>query len=415
MSKTLKAIVLIALFGFTLAQCSNKAVESSENPPRQLTAAEKGVVESDNKFGLKLFREIVQQNRGNIFISPLSISMALGMTYNGADGETEKAMRNTLELAGLTEQQINESYRTLIDLLTQLDSAVLFEIANSIWYRQGIPVKEEFIKLNLTYFDAEVAALDFNKPDAAATINGWVDEKTHGKITEIVTPPIDPMTVMFLINAIYFKGTWTYEFDKEATMEDWFYLPDSSRVQCQMMNQGNEFRYFENELFQAVDLLYGKEKFSMIVFLPKRDVAIDSLINLFNQENWDSWLRSFGKDSGDLFLPKFTLEYKITLNNVLTALGMGIAFDGDRADFGGIADLTQLPGNLYISQVLHKTFVEVNEEGTEAAAVTSVEFGITSINPQRFVMRIDRPFVFAIRENHSHTILFLGKIVNPVS
>ena len=406
------AIVFVC---FTSVQCSNKPVDPPDNPPRELTAAEKHVVESDNKFGLKLFREIVKQDKdSNVFISPLSVSMALGMTYNGAEGATEEAMRNVLELAGLTEQEINESYRSLIDLLTQLDPQVIFEIANSIWCREGFPVKEEFININRTYFDAEVAALDFSKPDASKTINGWVDEKTHGKITEIVPDKIDPMTVMFLINAIYFKGTWTCEFDEEDTREDWFTLPDSSQIRCQMMRQENEFSYFENDLFQAIDLPYGNEKFSMTIFLPKPEVDIDSLISQFNQENWGNWLGSFASDSGKLYFPKFTLEYKIELNDVLTALGMGIAFNPARADFSGIAEVNPL-ANLFISKVLHKTYIKVDEEGTEAAAVTSVEIGLTSLPPAGFVMRVDRPFVFAIRESHSQTILFMGKIVVPVS
>ncbi len=406
------AIVFVC---FTSVQCSNKPIDPPDNPPRALTAAEKHVVESDNKFGLKLFREIVKQDEDiNVFISPLSISMALGMTYNGAEGATEEAMQNVLELAGLTEQEINESYRGLIDLLTQLDPKVIFEIANSIWYREGLPVKQEFINLNRIYFDAEVAALNFNAPDASKTINGWVDEKTHGKITEIVPDQIDPETVMFLINAIYFKGTWTCEFDKEDTREDWFTLPDNSRIRCQMMRKENEFSYFENDLFQAVDLPYGNEKFSMTIFLPKPEVDIDSLISQFNQENWSTWLGRFASDSGKLYFPKFTLEYKIELNDVLTVLGMGVAFNPARADFSGIAEVNPL-ANLFISKVLHKTYIKVDEEGTEAAAVTSVEIVFTSIPPSGFVMRVDRPFVFAIRESHSQTILFMGKIVEPVS
>ncbi len=413
MLKTLQSLVA-ALVCFTSVQCSNKPVDPPDNPPRELTAAEKQVVESDNKFGLKLFKEIVKQDTGNVFISPLSVSMALGMTYNGAEGTTEEAMRNTLELSGLTEHEINESYRSLIDMLTQLDPRVIFEIANSIWCREGLPVKEEFVNINRTYFDAEVAALDFNKPDASKTINGWVNEKTHGKITEIVPGQIDPLTVMFLINAIYFKGTWTYEFDEEDTREDWFTLTDGSKVPCQMMTQESEFSYFENDLFQAVDLPYGNEKFSMTIFLPKPDVDIDSLSSGFTPENWDNWLSNFAKDTGNLYLPRFTLEYKVKLNDVLKALGMGIAFDPFGADFSGIAEVNPL-ANLYISKVLHKTFIEVDEEGTEAAAVTSVEIGITALPPAGFVMRIDRPFVFAIRESHSQTILFMGKIVEPIS
>ncbi|MCK4715303.1 MAG: serpin family protein, partial [Candidatus Marinimicrobia bacterium] len=311
-----------------------------------------------------------------------------------------------LEYGDLTIQEINESYQSLIELLTELDPKVIFDIANSIWYREGFPVENDFLTTNQTYFDAIVEALDFNRSDAADIINAWVNENTNGKIKEIVNDPINPLTVMFLINAIYFKGTWTYEFDEENTSDDIFYLPDGSEKECKMMSHQCDHNYFENEQFQAIDLPYGDAGFSMTILLPKPEVNIDSLIAQMNNETWNSWLGSFSEQEVNFYLPKFKLEYEISLNGILSALGMSIAFDPNRADFTKINS----DGSLYISEVKHKTFVKVNEEGTEAAAVTSVEIRLTSVG---ITMYINRPFVFAIRENHSGTILFIGKITQP--
>lgn len=406
MSKILSlTIVLCICIG--LMQCTKNPSSSPQRPPRELTGAEKRLVESDNKFGLKLFKEIVQEEKDkNIFISPLSVSMALGMTYNGANGSTQEAMQKTLELSGLTIQEVNESYKSLIELLTGLDPKVKFLIANSIWYRQNWSFEEDFLNLCKTYFGAVVRGLDFNNPNAPNIINGWVNENTNGKIKEIVDAPIDPLTVMFLINAIYFKGTWTYEFDESLTQDDWFTLPDGSQKPCKMMVQENDFQYFETSDFQAIDLPYGNGKFSMTIFLPHPQKNIDELIAEFNQENWGQWINSFSQQEGALHLPKFTLEYGLKLNDALKALRMAIAFDPQQADFTKMFK----PGGLFISRVKHKTFIEINEEGTEAAAATSV---VGTVGIRGFSMRIDRPFVFAIRENHSRMILFIGKVVEP--
>jgi serine protease inhibitor len=407
MSKRLTLVLLVCLCsGFM--QCSTRSVPTKHQTSRELTASERHLVESDNEFGLKLFREIIKEEKNsNVFISPLSVSMALGMTYNGANGETQKAMAEALELSGLTLQEVNESYQSLIELLRGLDPKVRFQIANSIWFRQELSFEKEFIDLNKTYFNAQVKGLNFSDPNAAKTINAWVDENTNGKIKEIVDDPIDPLLVMFLIDAIYFKGTWTYEFDENLTKDDLFTLPDGSKKACKMMTQEGEFQYFENADFQAIDLPYGDGDFSMTIFLPRPQNDIDSLITEFNQENWNRWINSFSKREGTLQLPKFTLEYELKLNEVLKALGMAVAFDPLQADF---TKMYKGPDNLFISKVKHKTFAKVNEEGTEAAAVTSVEMELTSVGP---LMRVDRPFIFMIRENKSQTILFIGKIVEP--
>ena len=410
MSKILNLTVVLCICMGSW-QCTKISSSSPNKPPRELSRAEKSLVESDNNFGLKLFQEIVKKERDkNVFISPLSVSMALGMTYNGANGSTQEAMQKTLQLSGLAIQEVNESYKSLIELLTGLDPKVKFQIANSIWYRQNWVLERDFLNLCNTYFKAVIRGLDFNDPNASNIINGWVNENTNGKIKGIVDAPIDPLTVMFLINAIYFKGTWSYEFDINLTQDDWFTLPDGSQKPCKMMLQKGDFQYFETPDFQAVDLSYGEGGFSMTIFLPRLQKRIDDLVAEINQENWNQWINSFSKHKGTLQLPKFTLEYGLTLNNVLRALGMAIAFDPSQADF---TKMYKGPDSLFISMVKHKTFVEVNEEGTEAAADTSVEIRTTSVAPTGFSMKVDRPFVFAIRENHSQTILFIGKIIEP--
>ncbi len=401
----LLAVVLV--FGCS-ENPSGAKKETPDEPGVDLSSVEKELIQSDNRFGFKLFNEIVKEEKDkNVFISPLSVAMALGMTYNGASGETQKAMQQTLELNDLTLEEVNQSYEHLIELLTSLDPKVKFQIANSIWYRQEYTFEEEFLNLCTKYFDALVRGLDFDDPNAAKTINEWVDENTNGKIKEIVSYPIDPLTVMFLINAIYFKGTWTYQFEKDQTRDDWFNLPDGSRKACKMMKQEATFRYLADADFQAIDLPYGDGDFSMTVFLPNPKKDIDSLIAEFDHENLNHWINNFSERELTLQLPKFTLEYELALNNVLKSLGMAIAFDPFQADF---TKMYEGPENAYISKVKHKTFVKVDEEGTEAAAVTSVEIRVTSVGLQ---MRVDRPFVFMIRENVSQTILFIGKIVDP--
>ena len=406
--RKIKIMTIVVLLGFSASQCSKSPSEPDQI--RELTSVEKTIVDSDNSFGVKLFQEIVKtQKDSNVFISPLSISMALGMTLNGANGTTREAMINTLELAGLSDQQINESYQSLMELLVGLDPKVRFQIANSIWYRNDHVFEELFFNQCKKYFDAEVAGLDFSDPKSKDIINGWVDDNTNGKIKEIVER-INANNVMFLINAIYFKGTWTYQFDESGTFDDQFYLPDNSTVPCKMMAQKEEYPYFATDQFQAVDLSYGDGLYSMVIILPNSNVDIDDVIMALDQSTWNEWLSKFEKQKGDVFLPRFKLEYKIKLNDILIALGMGTAFSPVEADFSKMYK----PGGLYIDEVNHKTYVEVNEEGTEAAAVTSVVISERSTGgDEGFVMHMNRPFIFAIREHHSGTILFVGKIVNP--
>ncbi|MGD8700241.1 MAG: serpin family protein [Gemmatimonadales bacterium] len=380
-----------------------------EGLPRPLDVSEVEIVNANNHFGFDLLRELnAADPDSNIFISPLSASMALGMTLNGAAGSTYDAMRATLGFGEMSNEAINQSYRGLIDLLIDLDPRVTFGLGNSIWYREGFPVEQDFLDTTREYFDAEVAALDFNDPASVGVINGWVEEKTAGKIDQIIEPPINPLTIMFLINAIYFNGTWTYEFDPEETEQAPFYRPDGSTVPIMLMAQETDLAYVNHERYQAVDLPYGGEAFSMTVVLPREEVSIDSLVAELDTEGWESLLADARVTGLELHLPRFKLEYEKVLNDALKALGMEVAFVGGAADFSRIA----VGRELYISRVKQKTFVEVDEEGTEAAAVTVVEMRETSIPSGPPLMRVDRPFLFAIRERFSGTILFIGKIIN---
>ncbi len=346
----------------------------------------------------------------NVFISPLSVSLALGMTINGARNETYDAMRFTLGLEELTPEEINLNYFSLIQLLRGLDSKVVFEMANSIWYKNSLNVQEKFIKDNRTYFDAEVTAMDFGDAGSVEQINRWVADKTHDKIRSIVER-IDPDLVMLLINAIYFKGTWTYEFNKEDTRDEVFIRADGKTAPCRMMMQSGDFNYQYTDRYQAVDLPYGEGDFSMTILLPPDGTDIDEFIRTLDQEVLRSITESFLIRSGTVEIPKFKLELKYSLNETLKALGMEPAFIPGAADFSGIDSISGK--QLFISSVNHKTFVQVDEEGTEAAAVTSVGISITSVGEGGFNFRADRPFVFFIRENRSQTVLFIGKVVNP--
>ncbi len=408
-----KAIFMTLIFiGFGL--CLGDFNNALGQIDREISISEKSLAQSSNKFGFNIFREIVNSKYGkdkNVFVSPLSISMALTMTYNGAKSETKDAMAKTLELSDMPVDDVNDSYASLMELLTHLDPDVTFEIANSIWYRQGYEIEKDFIDINHSCFHALVRNLDFSAPDAADIINAWVDENTSGKIKEVVSKPIDPLMVMFLINAIYFYGDWTVPFKAKDTDDDKFTLLDGSTASCKMMHKEQSLSYFANDDFQAVSLPYGDKVFSMTVILPKPEVYIDKLTAMLNNDNWNSWLLNFSNQRGSLYLPKFKLEYALSLVDALKAMGMGVAFTPGKADFTGICEKE----TLFISEVKHKTFVRVDEKGTEAAAVTSVGMMTTGLPPQpAFVMRVDRPFIFVISENKAQSVLFMGKIVEPV-
>ncbi len=398
--------IVLSIISYSFLQCSSGIT----NPVvRELTPLEKQLVSSSSEFGFNLFKKINKvEAQNNIFISPLSVSMALGMALNGASGTTYDAMKSTLEFSSLTKQQINETYQSLIGLLNKADPKVTFNIANSIWYKNTFNFKKEFIDVNKKYFNAEVQSLDFTNNNSVNIINNWVDEKTNGKISKIIEN-IPPNIVMYLINAIYFKGTWKYEFNKKSTQQDIFNDINGNQITCNMMAQKNKFLYYSNSDLQIIDLPYGNENFSMVVILPVWEKNVNEIIEQLDKDTWNNYLGNLKKKEGIIQLPKFKLENKYLLNKVLKQMGMEIAFDKSKADFTNM----NKSGGIYIDEVLHKTFVQVDEEGTEATAVTSVSFGVTSAGGNGFLMRVDRPFVFIIKEKNSNSILFMGKVINP--
>jgi len=408
-TKIITSIFIILLIGYS---CEKTKVE--EPGPTEINLTQKGkiLVEANNLFGIKLFKEVLKAEEPgeNVMISPLSVSLALAMTYNGADGDTKVAMEKILELYGLTVDEINENYKTLIDALASVDPKVLMSIANSIWYKQEFDVEQDFINVNQDYFYAEVSPLDFNDPESVTTINNWVANKTNDKITEILDEiPID--AVMYLINAIYFKGIWKYEFEESNTEEKPFYLSDGTTKDVPMMVQEGSFNYFSNDILQAVEMPYGAGNYSMIILLPQYNKTPDDIIDQLNNDNWNSWLSEFYEaEKIQIHLPKFKFEYKNKLNDELINMDMGIAFDPYNADFSKINSLEQL----FISRVIHKSFIEVNEEGTEAAAVTMVEISLTSSGGETGIhFYVNQPFIFAIKEKYTNTIIFIGKVMEP--
>ena len=379
--------------------------------PRTLSSGEQAIIGASNAFGFNLLRELDRTRAAsNIFMSPLSASMALGMTMNGASGQTFDEMRSTLGFGTQPSPEINASYRSLIDMLRALDRTVDFRVANAIWYRDGFPFETSFLDESKQFFDAKVAPLDFGAPGAVPTINDWVKASTNGKIDNIVDGPIPADVVMYLINAIYFNGSWTTRFDRRLTKQDQFTTVDGSAAPIAMMRRTDTVRVAETAGAQVVELPYGGGAFVMTILLPKPGESIGTLITSLSSDSWEATVASAAPREVELYMPKFSLRWEALLNDPLQSLGMRLAFQGDVADFTRMS--RSAGSQLYISKVKQKSFVDVHEDGTEAAAATSVEIGVTcTCGPQ--VIRIDRPFVFAIRERLSGTILFLGKIVRP--
>jgi serpin B len=387
-----------------------------EVTPSQLTAqrmtqnsVDSKLVAANVRFGFKLFSETLKrEGNKNVFVSPSSVAIALAMVYNGAAGETQQAMAKAMELQGISLSELNQANAELIKLLENPDPKVQLAIANSLWARQGIPFNPGFLQRNQQFYQAKVTELDFQAPGAVATINNWVSQNTRNKITEIVDR-LSPDDVMMLINAIYFKGNWSKQFDPATTKQEPFFLGNGRQKSHPLMAQTGEYRYLENDQFQAVSLPYGNsQRMSMYLFLPKSNSSLSTFLQTLTADNWEQWMRQFRSREGSVKIPRFKLEYETELTPMLSALGMGTAFTR-QANFSGLSSVP-----VQIDQVKHKTFVEVNEEGTEAAAVTSIGIRATAIMPtQPFDMVVNRPFFCAIRDNRTGTVLFMGAIAEP--
>lgn len=387
---------------------------ASPTPATQMYSSDdvdKRMVQANNKFGVALFKELLLSDKlsGNKVISPLSIENALAMTYNGAEAETKAAMEEVLQLKGMTLHDINRGNQVLNDVLEHTDPSVSLSVANSLWASEGKEFHKPFLDNNRTFYDAEVTTLDLASSGAPDQINRWVKKNTNGKIEKIVEGPIDPLTVLFLINAIYFKGEWAHPFEKEATSEGEFFIPDGPAVQVPMMRQSGEYEYKMGEGYEAVRMPYGKGAMRMVIYLPTvKSPDLSKMMSVLLSDI-DQMTKGFHMTDGQLRIPRFKSEYSVSLNDTLKALGMEIAFDPERANFGNMGPIKP---SLYIGEVLHKTFIEVNEQGTEAAAVTSVLMQTTSAR-QSFSMEVNRPFFFTIEDGSTGTMLFMGSIENP--
>jgi serine protease inhibitor len=403
----------VATLGIALALACSSATEpppSEPSPvlealPRALSAGEQKIIAANNDFSFSLFRRLgAAESDSNVFVSPLSASMALGMAMNGASGTTFDEMRATLGFGAASESEIDQGYKSLITLLRGLDPGVDFRIANSIWTREGFPVTAAFLDAGRTWFDAQAASLDFASPAAVKSINDWVSSATAGKIPTILDR-IRSDDVMFLINAIYFKGSWRAKFDPALTIAAPFHGIAGDQP-TKLMHREGTMRYLQAPAFSAVDLPYGNSAYSMSVVLPNVGQSVDAVLASLRTDTWSAWTAQFHDAEVDLHLPRLELTWERMLIPDLEALGMRAPFQADGADF---SRMSPLGDQLFISTVKQKTFVNVNEEGTEAAAVTNVGVSLTSA-PLRTEFRVDRPYVFVIRERLSGTVIFLGAI-----
>lgn len=407
--KKLTSILGIVLLVSFISSCQKKDDDSFKPGNIQLSLKQQNIIQNTNDFGIRLFKNLNgTAAKSNLFISPLSISMALGMTYNGSANSTKTAFEQTLGYTGMDQKDINLTYKTLLDYFPTCDNKVTLDIANSIWYRQDFPVLQGFIDTNQKYFNAQVQPLDFNDLASKDIINKWVSDQTNAKIPSIIDE-ISPDHIMFLINAVYFKGLFKMTFDKSKTDNLPFTLWDGSSKQVLTMHQKASHMFFDNTVFSSIELPYSNGRYNMEIFVPKDGSTVDDIINQLTVPVWNTWLNSYTlQQEVNVSLPKFKFSYEETLNNSLSALGLGIAFTSD-ADFTNI----NAGGSLQISKVKHKTFVDVNEEGTEAAAVTSVDIIVTSM-PTPIFFTVDRPFLFMISEKESKSILFMGKVMEPL-
>lgn len=364
-------------------------------------------IEGNNRFAWDILRELNHEDEGeNVFISPISISTALSMTYQGAQGNTKDEMGKVLGYGDMDDETLRESYREFLKYLVAMDPEIDLNIANSIWYREGEAIEEEFLEVNREVFDALVEELDFSDEEAADIINAWIEDATEGKIEEMLDGPIPGNVIMYLINAIYFKGDWTVPFEEEQSFDAIFNASSGEQQEITMMRRNGSVEYGEGEDYQTVRLPYGEEEnTAMYVILPKDEGQdINEFLGTMDEEKWQDIRGSVSSsDDVELQIPRFEMEYGIkSLKNALIRLGMEEAFDM-YANFDGIR-----PG-IFIEDVLHKAVIEVNEQGSEAAAATVVIVAESAVmDPPSFIA--DRPFLFVIANEEADSILFMGKV-----
>ena len=402
-----RTFLCMGITSLLLLSCQPDDLTPTPNPREDipLTTRQREMTASGNAFALNFFKTITgDEEKENVFVSPLSASLALSMTANGAAGSTLEEMKSVLGFEGCTLEEMNEYYKTLVKGLLAADRSTTLGIAHSIWVQEGFGVKQPFIDLNKDAYDAEVRNLDFNSPQAAGVINQWCSDKTNKRITKILDGTSGDAR-LFLINALYFKGIWTSRFDKHNTAPGDFTTTAGRKNKVDMMRQECNAPYVEAEGLQIAELPYGNEAFGMVILLPEEGQDINNVAERLTPENWEEWMQQMSSRTIDIKLPKFRLEYSRDLKKDLMEMGMTVPFR-EEADFSGMSDTP-----LFIGLVKQDTFVEVNEEGTEAAAVTVVGMELTSAGGDRAIpFHVDRPFICIIREKSTGAILFMGKI-----
>ncbi len=375
------------------------------------------VVQGNTAFALELYAKLAGEGKGqgqpgNLFFSPYSISSALAMTYGGARGQTAKQMGKVLHYA-LQPKKLHPVLGQLQRQLNEKGKAGDFQlaVANALWRQQGYVLLPDYVQMTEKFYQAPLEELDFVQAaeEARLRINGWVEEKTQEKIKDLIQPGVlDAATRLVLTNAIYFKGDWRSQFKKEVTEKAPFYVTKEEQSEAEMMFQKGEFTYAEADGIQILELPYKGEQLSMLVLLPGKRDGLKDLENKLTVQNLQKWQKKAKQQEVEVYLPKFKMTSEFSLGKVLAEMGMGDAFS-EQADFSG------MNGNkeLFLSAVVHKAFVEVNEEGTEAAAATGVVMTLKAMPMPPVVFRADHPFVFGIRDNEFGSILFLGRVVKP--
>lgn len=399
-----------------LISCEKSVTNVDSNNPGELKnitteVYQKELIDSANTFAFNLFKPILADAKGteNIMISPFSISSALSMTLNGAANETFEAMRKALRLEGKTIDQINSTYLKLMTDMVPIDKRVVVEIANSVWVEKKLVVKQPFIIDLKKWYIAEARDIDVTDPKAVDIVNGWIAEKTHDKITDMLDK-LDEGLAMLLINAVYFNGKWRYQFDKKDTRNAAFYVDPSAPKTVPMMHLEENLKVIKKNNLTIAEIPYGQGNYTMVVVLPDENVTSSESFKVLTPSIWQEWMDQLAVNTHkvELSMPRFKYKYKRNLNDDLINLGMEIAFTGN-ADFSKISNQ-----GLMISRVLHQTFIETNEEGTEAAAATIVVMENTSAGPSAVEKVIlDRPFIYFIRESSTGTIIFMGRVGDP--
>ena len=415
------SVILLLSFFLSSSSCDKKVPEINDEEIKinemtepikiDLHASDTSMLKSDQAFAFDFFAKEFNEERNdkdeNFMLSPFSLSMALAMTWNGSEGDTKLAMQNTLGMGNWTDDEVNSYFKKMKEAFEKTDPSTKLSIANSIWTNLNVKILPMFISLNKTYYNATVEAVDFGNPATVGRINKWAADNTNGLI-ESVIEETNPLDLMYLLNALYFKGVWVSEFDAKNTSKMDFTTDSATQSIVDMMHQEANFNYTHNETMQIVELPYGNKAFSMMLLLPKEDKSLMDVTHALQEKNYWNNLRDRLMDKKvELYLPKFKTEYSKQLNDVLIDMGMGIAFAAGKADFSRMSNRSA-----FISFVNQDTYIATDEVGTEAAAVTSVGVSLTSARPmlEKVIFKADRPFIYMIQENSTGSILFMGTV-----